>query len=461
MIGKKGPHTIATPGRPPARDGLDAEVSSAFVSREEGAELARGLLEWTGWTQAQLALALRAVAREGGLSMPGVDRFTVNRWTTGRQRPTRFYVSLLIRLLYRLMTRSVSDAELAARLHGQRRRVFLLRLAGSAGFSTPSAGVPGSLAAGPEEQWDTNSFRVQTAMGYFDRLLPEFISADGLLGSRMQLPAVISHFEMIHALLPQARFEDAARLLGLAARYAELAGWLHQDSGQLRAATRWTDRALEFARASQDVSITSYVLARQSMQAAARRDASSTISLARAAQEPSRLPPRIRAVALIEEGYGLALAGRTQEWQPKLEEAATIAGALIDRDDEAMARYCIPEFVEIWRATSLLESGRCVDAIDVFHRAIAALPPHYYRDRGNYLGRLGAAYAAEGEPEVALRCGREAHEIAMATGSSWIGGELAKLHAKLQPWSDRPEVMEFQQAAAAPVPSLNPDGPPE
>jgi hypothetical protein len=49
----------------------------------------------------------------------------------------------------------------------------------------------------------------------------------------------------------------------------------------------------------------------------------------------------------------------------------------------------------------------------------------------------------------------------MATGSSWIGGELAKLHAKLQPWSDRPEVMEFQQAAAAPVLSLNPDGPPE
>src|SRR3989442_10595324 len=111
-------------------------------------------------------------------------------------------------------------------------------------------------------------------------------------------------------------------------------------------------------------------------------------------------------------------------------------------DEEAVARYCIPDFVEIWRATSLLELGRCVEAIDVFHRALAALPPGYYRDRGNYLGRLGTAYAVEGEPEVALGYGREACDIARATGSQWIGGELAKLDAKLQPWSNRPEVME-------------------
>jgi tetratricopeptide (TPR) repeat protein len=460
MIQRKVAHTIAAVVGPPAPGGLDDEASSAFVSREEGAELARALLEWTGWSQVQLAMALRALARQVGYSVPGVDRFTVNRWTTGRQRPTRFYVVLLVRLLHRLMTRSLSDTDLAARLRLQERRAFLIRLAESDGFSTLPDGAPGRVVSwvpDAPEQPTASSFRIQAAIGYFQRLLPEFISADGLLGSRMQVPAVISHFEMIHALLPLARFEDEAKLQRLGARYAELAGWLHQDSGQLDLAAWWTDRALELARASDDASMISYVMARQSMQAAARHDASSTISLARAAQEPSWLPPRIRAVTLIEEGYGLALAGCAHEWESKFDEAATIVADTVDDDDEAIARYCTPEFVEIWRATSLVELGRSVEAIDIFHSAVAALPPVYYRDRGNYLGRLGIAYAAEGELEVALGYGREARDIASATGSEWIGGELGRLRAKLQPWSDRPEVMEFQHAAAVPASSQDPD----
>jgi hypothetical protein len=72
------------------------------------------------------------------------------------------------------------------------------------------------------------------------------------------------------------------RLLQVGARYGEFASWLNQDSGNLRAATHWADRAMEWAQEASNPHLVSYVLVRKADQAAATRDAPRLSGLPRA-----------------------------------------------------------------------------------------------------------------------------------------------------------------------------------
>src|ERR1700716_3988833 len=111
------------------------QIRAELLSREEGAELARAVLEWTGWPQVRLVSVLKEVAKECELPLPGLDTVTVNRWVTGKQCPTAFYVRLLLALLDRLLLGAAMDTSLATKLEGVGRREFLLRVAAAAGLS--------------------------------------------------------------------------------------------------------------------------------------------------------------------------------------------------------------------------------------------------------------------------------------------------------------------------------------
>ncbi|MDQ6742276.1 MAG: hypothetical protein M3Z97_05115, partial [Candidatus Dormibacteraeota bacterium] len=56
------------------------EIRPELLSREDGAELARALLEWTEWPQVRLVSVLKEVAKECELPVPGLDTVTVSRW---------------------------------------------------------------------------------------------------------------------------------------------------------------------------------------------------------------------------------------------------------------------------------------------------------------------------------------------------------------------------------------------
>jgi tetratricopeptide (TPR) repeat protein len=152
-------------------------------------------------------------------------------------------------------------------------------------------------------------------------------------------------------------------------------------------------------------------------------------------------------VALVEEGYGWALAGQKAECKQRFAQALELAAGAAQPDERGPARYCTMEFIEIWQATALLELGESSEAVVGFERGLATLPDLYYRDRGNYLARLARAYAAEGAPEAAVARGREAREVAIATGSEWVAAEMRKLSSSLQAWRKLPVVIEFENAS--------------
>jgi tetratricopeptide (TPR) repeat protein len=391
------------------------------------------------------------VAKECELPLPGLDTVTVNRWVTGKQRPTAFYVRLLLALLDRLLLGAAMDTSLATRLEGVGRREFLLRVAAAAGLSAlASVGRPpvNALADALQDAVVPHASQIDAAVGYLRRVFNEFDSADWLLGPQLQLPTVASHLSLLERLLTVARGESQSDLLKLRTRYAEFAGWLHQDSGQMSAAVWWTERALKSARDTGDSLMTSYLLVKKSVQAAAEGSPGLAIGFARTAQSGSSLTPKVRAVALQQEAHGLALIGSAEACQRKLDEALELSAKDSEQDHDGPARYCIPAFVQIWRATCLMELGKSREAIDIFERELALLPSGHYRDRGVYLGRLAVAYAGEGTPEAAIIPGRQAREVAKSTGSDRITRELRKLYGMLDRWEHVAEVADFRRDLA-------------
>ncbi len=92
------------------------------------------------------------------------------------------------------------------------------------------------------------------------------VKTDNLLGPRHALAAVLTHLTVIEALLRATRWPAREGVLRLAARYAESAAWLHEDSGDLTAARHWTGRAMEWAVEGDDRPMLSWVLFRRSQQ---------------------------------------------------------------------------------------------------------------------------------------------------------------------------------------------------
>jgi len=58
----------------------------------------------------------------------------------------------------------------------------------------------------------------------------------------------------------------------------------------------------------------------------------------------------------------------------------------------------------------------------------------------------------EVSPEAAVARGRQAQEVARATGSDRISRELVRLELKLDRWRDLPEVSELRRGLAETAP---------
>jgi transcriptional regulator with XRE-family HTH domain len=276
------------------------------------------------------------------------------------------------------------------------------------------------------------------------RAFPELSTADWLLGPHEVLGTVGGHLDLILQLLPNLAGAKRVRLLQVGARYAEFTSWLNQDSGNVRAATHWADRATEWAQEAGNPHMVSYVLVRKSDQAAATRDVPRAIGLAQSAlQHARRLTSRGRAVALHQLAVGYALAGDEVACQRALDTAAQLAERSQQDHDEGPGRYCTPAYVEIQRAATWIELGRPERAITLFEDSLARLPSVHRRDRGVYLARLASAYALSGSPDTSVPKGWEALTVAQATGSRRITTELGQLGSRLTRWESRPEVAQL------------------
>jgi tetratricopeptide (TPR) repeat protein len=292
---------------------------------------------------------------------------------------------------------------------------------------------------------------VPDAAGHLRRLLAEFSSLDNLLGPGSLLAVVPAQLAAVEQLLGDVGPAARGALLDVAARCAELAGWVHQDAGDLRAADRWTARAVDYALASGDPRLVSYVLMRRSNVASDAGDAQRALGLAQAAlREGDRLTPQLRAVALRQEAHAHALRRDGAACARALDHAmaAVIAGGSAEPEFDLTA-YCTPGYVGMEAAACWIQLGEPKRAIATLEDRLSSWPSSYKRDLGLYLARLAVAHAADGDLEQARVIGQQALAVVRDTHSARTLRELNRLATLLRRWNGVPGATELTRALHA------------
>jgi transcriptional regulator with XRE-family HTH domain len=402
-------------------------------------------------TLEEVAEALTALAWERFAVRVGVNAGMVGKWERGEKRPSRFYQRLFV-LLYGVPAEQLGFRPLVP--GEQAAEDVLVELGAGEGANQPllpNPAAPGGVRL-PVPAVSVPRRVDPEAVGRLGTILTEYAKIDNLLGPAHLLALTKLHLQFIGELLTVAAGEGRTELLTVGARYAEFAGWLHQDTGNPQAAVYWSDRAMGWAQAAGNDLMVSYVLMRKSNQASSQGDANRTLGLARAAMRgQDRLSPRARALALRQVARGHALSGDPTGCARALDAARDQAAASKDQgeEDRILTGYCTPAFIEMEAADCAMLLGQPHQAVVTFQHGLATLPAQYQRDRAVNLARLAVAYAASREPERACAVAQEAAAIVHSTWSARAVAELRRLPTLLSAWPDLAPVAELEATLAA------------
>ncbi|MDU0294297.1 helix-turn-helix transcriptional regulator [Saccharothrix longispora] len=275
------------------------------------------------------------------------------------------------------------------------------------------------------------------------------VKTDNLFGPRFAIKSVCEHIDLINGIAGTVRGAARRDVVGLAARYAESAAWLHEDAGEAASALHWTDRAMEWAYESGDRAMLAWTLFRRSQQATTGGDAARTIGMAEAAgRDTAALSNPMRAAIIQQEAQGYALDGDERTTHRKLDQAHAWAA----HDDWGDARdghgsFCTGNYLELQRAHCWSILGRHDKAVVLYEDVLPSLPAAYRRDRGTALSRFAAAAVAVAEPERAAQLASEALDIARDSGSLRTEHALRDVATALSPHGHLPTVAAFRAKA--------------
>jgi len=277
------------------------------------------------------------------------------------------------------------------------------------------------------------------------------VKADNLLGPQHALAGVHEHLGVIGSLLRTSRFPVRREVLGLGARYAESAAWLHEDIADMTGSRYWAARSMEWAVEADDGPMVSWTLFRRSQQATADGDAAQVIGLAEAARrDAGGLPDPMLSAILQQEAHGYALEGSEVTCHMIFDRAHALAAAPDDPGDarDGHGSFCTSGYLEMQRAGCWLILGQPAKAVTAFEVALRTLPSVYRRDRGVALAGLAAALVATDEPERAARVAMDALTIARGSGSARILDMVKSASVTLAPHDRLPGVADLLTAVA-------------
>ena len=268
------------------------------------------------------------------------------------------------------------------------------------------------------------------------------VRADNLLGPRRALTGVRSQLAVLTELMAASAGEVRREVVGLAARYAESAAWLHEDAGDRATAQWWTTQAMRWAHEVGDPGMMAWTAYRRSQQMAATRSAARVIDLARAAGcDEDALPAPMRAAIRVQEAHGQAMGGDGRTALRLLDEAH--AWAAEDQVGEARAghgSFCTASHIEIQRARCLTLLDRPHAAVDCYERALPGLPAVYRRDRAAALVGQAVALVAVGAPDRAAAAAHAALPVARGAGSHRVVVQIAAVGVRLAEHRRLPDV---------------------
>ncbi|MGH3927516.1 MAG: hypothetical protein ACRDTT_32420, partial [Pseudonocardiaceae bacterium] len=251
------------------------------------------------------------------------------------------------------------------------RRVFLGGVGASAvGITLPPTAQ--AIAAVPKASSDDVN-----PLEHFVEMKKVLADSDNLFGPARVINAVHQQIEIMQHLRQSWRGADRQRLLQVQTQYADLLGWLYQDSGDFSAARHWVDRSLEWSHLARDSQTTAFILARQSHLAADLGNPADAIDAAEAARATARPNTPTAALAATFAGQGYALWGDAESASRSYDQARELL-LRGEADHENAYGLCFNGFnegyLDVYRARSLTTLGHFRPAAEVFQTAIEGLP---------------------------------------------------------------------------------------
>lgn len=372
-----------------------------------------------GWSQMRLVAELERVSTARAIQPPtrASLKTQVSRWENGHIEPDDLHSSLLAEIY------GTTPADLGLR-------------------SQPALWLPKPPVRGQPSVELVASLR---------GVLSEYARTDNAVGPGHLIGLAVQHVVELEQVAVEARGSLRVQILALCSRFAEFAGWLCQDAGDLLDAERWTDRALDFIEGTDDAPTRVYLLMRKSSIAAERRDAVRAVNLAEAASghDTGRLALQLQALSARQ----LAIAHAVSNNRLESDRAADAALELLAADGvnvPSELAYCTPAYV-------LMETGAAAARLRSYDvaagrlsKAVAMWPEGFRRDRGLALARLALVEAISGNLEAACESGKQAVDLAAVASSARTRAVLKSLDKRLAPHQRSTVVSEFRSYSGKP-----------
>lgn len=370
-------------------------------------------LSASSWLSAVSELERRARALELTLPSRASLKTQVSRWENCHVSPDDLYASLLAEIY------ETTPLDLELGLRGR----------------TPAAPRPlGATPTGPGSgEW----------LRCMEAVLAEYARTDNEVGPGSLIRGVTQHLAQLEQMALAARGPIREEAFRLCSRFAEFAGWLCQDAGDLLEAERWTDRALDYAEHGGDEHSRAYILMRKSTIAVERRECARAVALAAAASRaPEGKPSHLQALLFRQLAISHALASEASESERAADKALAAASDGGERVNPAHA-YCTLPYVLMETGIAAVRRGDVHLGAERLSAASDAWPQGFTRDQGLCLARLAVAEAARGDIDGACDAGRRAVDVASVAASARTGSVLRSLDRRLEPHRRLTVVSEF------------------
>jgi enoyl-CoA hydratase/carnithine racemase len=259
---------------------------------------------------------------------------------------------------------------------------------------------------------------------HFAAIIGHLAQLDHQQGPRGVLDPAVAVYRSVLSTAKTLQSKEHDECLRLAARCAELIGWLCQDSGRPQPGREWTIQALDLAETVDAGELIPYVLMRRSAIAIDLGAPDDALLLAERALRHGRSGPD-RALAFREVAAAHALNGNGRDFREAVDRALDYAGGGETRTP--LAPYCTIPYLHSEAGASALILGDAKLAVSYLETAVREWPGGQPRDRAVCLARLALACANTREVERAATVALEAATAASAAPSPrpedvWLGG---------------------------------------
>lgn len=265
-------------------------------------------------------------------------------------------------------------------------------------------------------------------------LLASYRRLEDAVGSGPIIGPVRAHLDTVTSLLRGAPHDLRPRVVDVAGQWAQFAGWLSIARGEVRAATVWNARALQWATEAGNTDLIATVLSFQGHQAELQHDLPAMIVLSLESRRDQSVNAALRAYCAGQEARGLAMAGAASaDVLARLSEASDLSAQAAEEPLSPWGYWYTPSFFavqqgSVWRYLGAEDSRANDRALELLTTGVAGISEDAggAEWHGRNLVHLAVAQAQAGDATGARETLAAVDAIALATASPELSRQVTE-----------------------------------